>query len=81
MSVRQIISKELPTEYAGNSNIINTYSREDIGITLKVKPRLSSNNKVSLEVETKIEDIEQGSGASTDRPNQIQEDGKGQMLS
>ncbi|NPA60660.1 MAG: type II secretion system secretin GspD [Epsilonproteobacteria bacterium] len=55
----------------GNSNIINTYSREDIGITLKVKPRLSSNNKVSLEVETKIEDIEQGSGASTDRPTTI----------
>ncbi len=42
-----------------------------IGITLKVKPRLSSNNKVSLEVETKIEDIEQGSGASTDRPTTI----------
>jgi len=55
----------------GNSNIINTYSREDIGITLKVKPRLSSNNKVSLEVVTKIEDIEQGSGASTDRPTTI----------
>jgi len=55
----------------GNSNIINTYSREDIGITLKVKPRLSSDNKVSLEVETKIEDIEQGSGASTDRPTTI----------
>ncbi len=55
----------------GSSNIINTYSREDIGITLKVKPRLSSNNKVSLEVETKIEDIEQGSGGSSDRPTTI----------
>ncbi len=52
----------------GSSNVLNNYSREDIGITLKVKPRLSSNNKVSLEVETTIEDILPGSGASADRP-------------
>jgi len=52
----------------GASNILNNYSREDIGITLKVKPRLSSNNKVTLEVETTIEDILPGSGASADRP-------------
>jgi len=49
-------------------NIINNYSREDIGITLKVKPRLSSNNKVTLEVEAEIEDILPGSSASADRP-------------
>jgi general secretion pathway protein D len=52
----------------GGSNVINNYSREDIGITLKVKPRLSSNNKVSLEIETTIEDILPGSGSSADRP-------------
>ncbi|NOZ90631.1 MAG: type II secretion system secretin GspD [Epsilonproteobacteria bacterium] len=52
----------------GSSNVLNNYSREDIGITLKVKPRLSSNNKVSLEVETTIEDILPGSGTSADRP-------------
>ncbi len=52
----------------GASSVINNYSREDIGITLKVKPRLSSNNKVSLEIETTIEDILPGSGASADRP-------------
>jgi len=46
----------------------NTYSREDIGITLKVKPRLSSNNKVSLNVETVIEDILASSGSTADRP-------------
>jgi general secretion pathway protein D len=49
-------------------NIINSYSREDIGITLKVKPRLSSNNQVTLEVEAEIEDILPGSSASADRP-------------
>jgi len=52
----------------GQGNIINNYSREDIGITLKVKPRLSSNNKVTLEVEAEIEDILPGSNASADRP-------------
>lgn len=52
----------------GNSNVLNNYSREDIGITLKVKPRLSSDNKVNLEVETTIEDILPGSGATADRP-------------
>ena len=52
----------------GASSVINNYSREDIGITLKVKPRLSSNNKVSLEIETTIEDILPGSGSAADRP-------------
>lgn len=52
----------------GNSNVLNNYSREDIGITLKVKPRLSSDNKVNLEVETTIEDILPGSGTAADRP-------------
>ncbi len=52
----------------GQGNIINNYSREDIGITLKVKPRLSSNNQVTLEVEAEVEDILPGSSASADRP-------------
>ena len=52
----------------GSSNVLNNYSREDIGITLKVKPRLSSNNKVELKVETTIEDVLPGSGAAADRP-------------
>ena len=52
----------------GSSSVLNNYSREDIGITLKVKPRLSSNHKVNLEIETTIEDILPGSGTSADRP-------------
>lgn len=52
----------------GQGNIINSYSREDIGITLKVKPRLSSNNKVSLKVETTIEDVLASETAPPDRP-------------
>jgi len=52
----------------GQGNIVNNYSREDIGLTLKVKPRLSSNNKVTLEIEVEIEDILPGSNAASDRP-------------
>lgn len=35
----------------------NTYSREDIGLTLKIKPRISNDGKVTLEAETIIEDV------------------------
>lgn len=52
----------------GVSNVVNNYSREDIGLTLKVKPRLSSNNKVTLEVETVLEDIDPSSEQQADRP-------------
>jgi general secretion pathway protein D len=52
----------------GVSNVVNNYAREDIGLTLRVKPRLSSNNKVTLEVETQIEDVLENESPSADRP-------------
>jgi len=52
----------------GSSNVINNYSREDIGLTLKVQPRLSSNNQVTLEIETTLEDIDPSSEQVADRP-------------
>ena len=52
----------------GTSNIVNNYSREDIGLTLGVKPRLSSNNQVTLEVEVKIEDLDPSTEQIADRP-------------
>jgi len=39
----------------------NQFTREDIGLTLKIKPRISSDNKVTLDVETKLEDVVPGS--------------------
>lgn len=35
----------------------STFSREDIGLSLKVKPRISNDGKVTLEAETVIEDV------------------------
>jgi len=52
----------------GVSNVVNNYSREDIGLTLRVKPRLSSNNQVTLEVEVQIEDLDPSSEQIADRP-------------
>ncbi|WP_428025607.1 type II secretion system secretin GspD [Arcobacter sp.] len=42
------------TTDGGTTN--NTFKREDIGLTLKVKPRISDENKVTLEIETILED-------------------------
>jgi len=53
---------------SGVSTVLNNYSREDIGLTLKVKPRLSSNNKVTLEIETVLEDIDPTTEQIADRP-------------
>jgi general secretion pathway protein D len=41
----------------------NSYTREDIGLTLKIKPRISNDSKVILEVDTTLEDVVAGSGA------------------
>jgi general secretion pathway protein D len=38
-----------------------SYTRQDIGLTLKITPRIDSDNKVSLKVESVIEDILPGS--------------------
>ena len=60
----------------GTSNVVNNYSREDIGLTLKVKPRLSSNNKVTLEVATTIEDVLDNESPNADRPTTTKRDVK-----
>ena len=52
----------------GVSNVLNNYSREDIGLTLRVQPRLSSNNQVTLEIETILEDIDPSTEQVADRP-------------
>ena len=44
-----------PTSTTGMTQ--NSYSREDIGLTLKVKPRISADDKVSLDVKVVLEDV------------------------
>ncbi len=40
------------------TGITQNYTRQDIGLTLKIKPRLSNDNKVLLGVAAKLEDID-----------------------
>lgn len=42
-----------------------SYTREDIGLTLKVTPRIDSDNKVALNVKATIEDLLPGSPSAT----------------
>lgn len=46
------------TTITGTGLSQSSYIREDIGLTLKIKPRLSNDNKVLLAVETRLEDID-----------------------
>lgn len=46
------------TTLSGSGLSQSSYSRQDIGLTLKIKPRLSNDNKVLLAVETRLEDID-----------------------
>ncbi len=47
------------TTTTSGGNTTDNYVREDIGLTLKVKPRISNGDKVTLEITTKMEDIGQ----------------------
>ncbi len=45
------------TNTKSGGDIVKNYTREDIGLTLKVKPRISSDNKVVLDIKTILEDV------------------------
>ncbi|MGB3750422.1 MAG: secretin N-terminal domain-containing protein [Arcobacteraceae bacterium] len=49
----------------------STYTREDIGLTLKVKPRISNANKVTLELSTVLEDASQDGSGDTSKKEVI----------
>ena len=51
----------------GTSN--DSYSREDVGLTLKVKPRISNDNKVTLEINTILEDVQSTSAGDSGNPD------------
>lgn len=52
----------------------DSYTRQDIGLTLKIKPRVSNDNKVTLTAEAKLEDIENtnaGTGLPTTTKREV----------
>jgi general secretion pathway protein D len=46
----------------------STYTREDIGLTLQVKPRIANDGKVTLQIEATVEDVLDGSGGDSGMP-------------
>jgi general secretion pathway protein D len=51
------ISTGTVTDPAAGGGITSSYKREDVGLTLKIKPRVSSKDKVTLDVETILENV------------------------
>jgi general secretion pathway protein D len=52
------------TTTGGNTN--NSYKREDVGLKLKLKPRISSDNKVTLDINVVVEDAKETTGTNPD---------------
>ena len=69
------------------SNAINTgalsnsFKREDVGLTLKIKPRVSSNEKVTLDVEAILENVlDDGANNATGQPVTSKQEVKTQAI-
>jgi general secretion pathway protein D len=59
----------------------NSYKREDVGLTLKIKPRVSSTDKVTLNVETILENVlDDGSNNATGQPVTSKQEVKTQAI-
>lgn len=58
-----------------------SYKREDVGLTLKIKPRVSSNDKVTLDIETVLENVlDDGSNNETGQPITSKQEVKTQAI-
>ncbi len=65
-----IVSGAVANNQGGvGTGITKTYKREDVGLTLKIKPRVSSIDKVNLNVEATLENIiDDGKNNATGQP-------------
>lgn len=55
--VGETISVKTSSSVTDGGTQNENFKREDIGLTLKVKPRISNDNKVTLEINTILEDV------------------------
>ena len=63
------------------SGLTSSFKREDVGLTLKIKPRVSSKDKVTLEVETILENVlDDGSKNASGQPITSKEEVKTQAI-
>ncbi|PLY08332.1 MAG: type II secretion system protein GspD [Arcobacter sp.] len=62
--VGETISIQTGSSTTDGGTVNNSFAREDIGLTLKVKPRISNDNKVTLEINTVLEGVKQTNTSS-----------------
>lgn len=55
--VGKTISFQTASNTQTTGGTINSYSRQDVGLTLTVKPRISSQNLVALEISAQLENV------------------------
>jgi len=66
---------------AVSGSTTTSYKREDVGLTLKIKPRVSSKDKVTLDVEAILENIlDDGSNNATKQPVTSKQEVKTQAI-
>ena len=75
------VSTGTVTSTTGLSGLTSSYKREDVGLTLKIKPRVSSIDKVTLDVEAVLENItDDGSQNATGQPVTSKQEVKTQAI-
>jgi general secretion pathway protein D len=75
------ISTGTVTTTSGLNGVTSSYKREDVGLTLKIKPRVSSNDKVTLDVEAVLENVlDDGSNNATGQPVTSKQEVKTQAI-
>ncbi|QSZ40706.1 hypothetical protein GJV85_00750 [Sulfurimonas aquatica] len=63
------------------AGLTSSYKREDVGLTLKIKPRVSSTDKVTLDIEAILENIlDDGSNNATGQPVTSKQEVKTQAI-
>lgn len=58
-------TRSFPTGTTVGTTTTTNYARKDIGLTLVIKPRISTNNKVTLDIKTTIEDVKLASSTNS----------------
>ncbi|MDF1883049.1 hypothetical protein JHD49_03770 [Sulfurimonas sp. SAG-AH-194-C21] len=75
------ISTGTVTNTSGLNGVTSSFKREDIGLTLKIKPRVSSNDKVTLDAEAILENLlDDGSNNATGQPVTSKQEVKTQAI-
>jgi len=63
------------------TGVTNSYKREDVGLTLKIKPRVSSSDKVTLDVEVSLENVlDDGTNNASGQPVTSKQEVKTQAI-